>query len=197
VRDFVTLIDELADALGRLGLRYALGGALATSYWGVPRTTQDIDLLVALPALKYQELADALDALGCKQRDERGQWVTPSVACMRRQVAERNLIECRCDSTLIELFVPVVPLQDEILRRAVPKMLGARQMPITSAEDMILLKLAFHRIKDLQDVRGILRVQQGSLDLDYLRRWSARSHSQAVQQELDELIALSAMPGPP
>lgn len=197
MRDFVTLIGELAEALDRLRLRYALGGALATSFWGVPRTTQDIDVLVALPALKYQELADALDALGCKQRDDAGQWVAPTVGCMRRQAEERKLIECLCDATLIELFIPVVPLQDEILRRAVPKRFGSRQVPITSAEDLILLKLAFHRIKDLQDIRGILRVQHGSLDLNYLRQWSARSHTTSVQQELEELIALSAQPGSP
>jgi hypothetical protein len=66
--------------------------------------------------------------------------------------------------------------------------IGGREVPITTAEDLILLKLAFHRAKDLQDVRGILWVQRGRLDLDYLRHWSAKSHEKDVQQELEQLI---------
>lgn len=115
---------------------------------------------------------------------------------MRDQANERKLIECFRDSVRIELFAPVVPLQDEILRRAVAMPLGDREVPITTAEDLILLKLAFHRAKDLQDVRGILWVQRGRLDLDYLRYWSAKSHEKDVQQELEQLIAEFAAGGP-
>ena len=70
----------------------------------------------------------------------------------------------------VEFFVPAVPLQEEILRRAVPLTLGGRPVPITTAEDLILLKLIVHRVKDLLDVRGILWLQRGRLDLDYLRQ---------------------------
>jgi hypothetical protein len=60
-------------------------------------------------------------------------------------------------------------------------------VPLT--EDLILLKMAFHREKDVGDVRGILRVQQTRLDLDYLRRWALEMLEDAVQRELDMLIA--------
>lgn len=187
--DLLALVTELASVLDRLQMRYALGGALATSYWGIVRTTQDVDCLVAVPALKYQLLADELQALGCQQLDEAGNLVEISAARMREQANERKLIECFRESVRIELFVPVVPLQEEILRRAVITPIGGRDVPITTAEDLILLKLAFHRAKDLQDVRGILWVQRGKLDIEYLRRWSTMSHEPAVQQELAQLIA--------
>jgi hypothetical protein len=58
------------------------------------------------------------------------------------------------------------------------------------------LKLIFHRIKDLQDVRGILWVQRGKLDLEYLRKWSARTNEPTVQQELEQLIAQYAWKDP-
>jgi hypothetical protein len=89
----------------------------------------------------------------------------------------------------VELFVPAVALQEEVLRRALPVRVRNRPIPITTAEDLILLKLVFHRVKDLQDVRGILWVQRGQLDLAYLRHWSARTHEQEIQKELDRLIA--------
>ena len=62
-------------------------------------------------------------------------------------------------------------------------------MKITTAEDLILLKMAFHRQKDLADVRGVLRVQRGRLDREYLRSWAGQMLEDEVQQELESLIA--------
>jgi hypothetical protein len=39
---------RVADALEKLGIRYLVGGSLASSVHGIPRSTQDIDLLVEL-----------------------------------------------------------------------------------------------------------------------------------------------------
>jgi hypothetical protein len=108
---------------------------------------------------------------------------------MLDQVEQRKLIECLLDTARVELFVPAVPLQEELLRRTVPVQVRGREIPITSPEDLILLKLIFHRPKDLQDVCGILWVQRGKLDLDYMKHWSARTHEANVQQEMEQLIA--------
>jgi hypothetical protein len=43
--------------------------------------------------------------------------------------------------------------------------------------------------KDLQDIRGILWVQRGQLDLDYLQNWSAQTLEPEFQSELQRLIA--------
>ena len=53
---------------------------------------------------------------------------------------------------------------------------------------MVLLKLAFHRPKDIQDVRGILWVQREQLDLNYLEAWSEKTLADDLQAELEELI---------
>jgi len=82
----------------------------------------------------------------------------------------------------------VVPLQGEILRRAVLMPFENQQIPVTTAEDLVLLKLVFHREKDLHDVRGILWVQRHELDLDYMRHWSARTLEDEAQRELESLI---------
>ena len=58
------VVLRLADVLKHLGVPYALGGAVAASFWGVPRTTQDADCLVAVHAVTYPRLADALNAKG-------------------------------------------------------------------------------------------------------------------------------------
>jgi hypothetical protein len=145
--DLLAIVSKLAGGFDRLGLQYALGGALASSFWGIVRTTQDIDCLVALPTLKYQQLADEMHAIGCRQLDETGQSVNISVAQMRSQASRSHLIECYFDSVRIEIFIPIVPLQAEILKRTVNASIGGREVPITSAEDLVLLKMVFHRAK--------------------------------------------------
>jgi predicted nucleotidyltransferase len=188
MKHLLPLIKELARSFTRHELRFAFGGALANNYWGIVRTTQDVDCLVAIPALKYQLLANELETLGCYMIDESGDRHRITVARMRDQVIQRKLIECFCDSVRVELFVPVIPLQDELLRRAVMMPLDDQRIPITTAEDMILLKLAFHRTKDIQDVKGILWVQRGRLDLDYLRKWANKVLETESQTELQSLI---------
>ncbi len=38
----------LAEAFERLGVEYLVGGSLASSMHGIPRSTQDVDLVAAL-----------------------------------------------------------------------------------------------------------------------------------------------------
>lgn len=185
------VVFRLVDVFERLGTPYALGGAVATSFWGVPRTTQDADCLVAVPALAYQRLADELTAAGFTVDTPQGPGA-PDVATLRRQAETDGFMALSRRNTSVELFVPIVPLQHEILRRAVERSLHDKRVMVTTAEDLVLLKMAFHRQKDLQDVRGILHVQQSRLDLSYIRDWSGRMLDAPVAAELDSLIASAA-----
>jgi predicted nucleotidyltransferase len=183
------IVDALADVFDRLQVLYAISGALANNFWGIVRTTQDIDCLIAVPAIKLQLLADGLNEIGCSFRNDAGEQLAITVPILREQINQQKFIECHCGLVLVELFVPIVHHHEEILRRAIPIKLGAREVPVITAEDLILLKLVFHRPKDLQDIRGILWVQRGRLDLDYMRHWSARTHESDVQAEMEQLIA--------
>ena len=43
-------LDEFAQALGVARLRYAIGGSVAAGYYGEPRATLDVDVLVEADA---------------------------------------------------------------------------------------------------------------------------------------------------
>lgn len=190
------VVLRVADACEELAVPYAIGGAVATSFWGVPRTTQDADCLVAVPAVAYQRLADALNVRGFGVEQPSGPQPV-SVVALLEQVRRDKYMTLSCRATSVELFVPVVPLQQSILKRAVGRLFHGRTIRITPPEDMILLKMAFHRQKDLQDVRGILHVQKGRLDMPYLRRWSAEMLEPPAILELEELIATYEAADPP
>ena len=182
------VVLRIAGVFEQLGVPYAIGGAVATSFWGIPRTTQDADFLVAVPAIAYQRLADALNAKGfVMERAPGPQPVT--VEALLHQVRDDKYMTLACRATSVELFIPVVPLQHAILKRAVGRLFHGHDIRVTTAEDLILLKMAFHRHKDLQDIKGILHVQRGRLDIPYLRHWSGQMLEEPAGRELDELIA--------
>lgn len=181
----VPLVHGVAEILDRLPLRHAFGGALANNYWGVVRATQDLDLLVLLPALRTQELADALGGAGFLQKTEGEAFAPVEVPSMAAEIRERKMFVVYREGIKAEFFVPHIPLQDEILRRAVRLPFEGREIPVTTPEDLILLKMIFHRDKDLRDVRGILAVQKGRLDPAYIRTWAARTLEDAPEAELE------------
>jgi len=45
---FYNFVKKLADAFDKVGLDYAFTGALAASFYGVPRTTTDVDMIIAV-----------------------------------------------------------------------------------------------------------------------------------------------------
>lgn len=181
------VVLRLGSLFEHLGVPYAIGGAVAVSFWGVPRTTQDADCLVAVPAVAYQRLADALNAQGFViDGSPAPQPVT--VEALLQQVRDDQYMTLVCRATSVELFVPIVPLQHSILKRAVGRSFHGHTVRVTTPEDLILLKMAFHRHKDLQDIKGILHIQKGHLDLSYLRQWSARMLEDSAARELDALI---------
>jgi hypothetical protein len=50
-------LARLLEVLDRLEIRYAIGGSVASSAHGVPRTTLDVDLVVDLKADQIDDLA--------------------------------------------------------------------------------------------------------------------------------------------
>jgi hypothetical protein len=188
LEDLHDTILVLADTCDRLGIEHAFGGAIAQNFWGVVRATNDIDLLIALPRIRFQELADALAAAGFHALDDAGNESSVSAARMAAQEIDRHFFEVHRGLVKAEVFLPFLPLQNSILRRQVRLPFGPRSIPVTSAEDLVLLKLALHREKDLRDVRGILWNQKGKLDVRYLREWAARMLANEVQDELEQWI---------
>jgi len=174
--DALVVLDELAGILERLGLRYAVGGSLASGAWSEPRSTHDVDLLVDLPAERIPELHAAL-----RERfyvDE---------GSMRSAVQEHrafNVIHLGLYQK-VDLFVAgpgaldTAQLEGPVLRRLSGD--SARLYPVTSPEIVVLRKLDWYRKtgetseRQWRDVQAVLRVQGGRLDLARMRSLSAET----------------------
>jgi len=163
--EFATRVLDAADAAG---IDFMVVGAIAAGAYGVPRSTKDIDLLVAVHA------GQELDLLRRHLSDVvvfDPQVMFDTLTWGRRHVAEST----GSPPYRLEVFEvfddPFVHAEFSRRRRVFVPML-ARATWLPTAEDVVVQKLRWGRGKDLDDARDVLAVQgPESLDMDYIRGW--------------------------
>ena len=173
------LSDDLAAtllvcaALEDLGVEHAIGGSVASSLHGRPRSTQDVDLVADLRPEHAPQLVRALSE---------GFYVDEqSIVDAARRRGSFNLVHFDT-MTKIDVFVPTnrAVVRQQLLRR-VRVSVGdspAETLWLTSPEDIVLQKLIWHdaggRIsqRQLRDVAGVIEVQGDKLDRQYLEHWA-------------------------
>ncbi|MBN2195256.1 MAG: hypothetical protein JW751_20735 [Polyangiaceae bacterium] len=163
---------ELVAGLDALGLGYVVGGSVASSVHGIPRATQDIDVVVMLFGKDVDGFVARFESNFYVDRD----MVMDAV----RRCASFNIIHL---ATMYKVDVFVADRTDlvrEELDRRLAVELGEppRRVWVCSAEDIVLQKLSWYeqgdRISERQwlDVQGVLKVQGAKLDVAYVRRWA-------------------------
>lgn len=171
--DLVAALRPVADALDALGVRYYLGGSIASSAHGIARASLDVDVIAALEPQHVEPLASRLLSAYYVPLDR-----------LRSAVAARSSCNFIHLATMfkIDVFVSKGRAFDEqAAERARPEAIDesadAPRFSVASPEDTVLSKLEWFRLggetseRQWGDIVGVLKVTHHA-DREYLRRWA-------------------------
>lgn len=177
----------LKDVLRRLegtGLPYAVTGSIASSIWGIPRTTHDVDIVIVL------SLADT-DRVVAAFADD----YYVSEAAVRQAIATAppmfNVLDTSSGLKADFWLAKDDPFNQSMLRRRKRlELIPGQECCVGTAEDVLLHKLVWHMLtpseRQLADAAGIVSVQAGHLDVPYMRHWATLQSTTAL---LDEVLS--------
>jgi hypothetical protein len=164
------LLRTVVLVLERLEIPYLITGSIATIFYGEPRFTNDIDIVVWLTAGREEELAR--------------EFSSPEFYLSREAVKEArdhrrqfNLIHPASGLKVDFIIAAENPFNRSRLARAVK----VRPAPdfeasFASPEDVILMKMEYYRRggsdRHLRDIVGVLKVSGEDLDQGYIETWA-------------------------
>ena len=155
-------VTAIHGALRSAKIPHAIGGALALAYYAEPRATIDVDVNVFVSTERWQDVVEALAALGV----DAGK-LDPD--------ALRRDGQCRLwwGDNPVDLFFANAEIH-EAMRKGVRRAPFAEgTIPILAPEHLAVCKAMFDRPKDWIDIEQML-IAADDLDVSEVERWLAQ-----------------------
>ena len=172
--DIIDVTLAVTRIFDGLKIDYYIGGSLASSAFGVARSTMDVDIVADI---KIQHVT------GIEEELKKAFYIDKEM--VERAIRERssfNIIHLK-SMFKVDVFIPPDhPFERQVFSRKLSQPVtedGLKKLFFSSPEDIILRKLVWYqtggRISDRQwnDVLGVMKVQSERLDKPYLRLWAA------------------------
>ena len=167
---------QVTDALEALGISYVVGGSFASTAHGLPRATNDSDLVIALRP-DQEDLVKALVA----RLDAAFVVLAESAVDALAHQSSFSLIH-KESLFKVDIFIPRLrPFELARLARGERRVVAHnpdRTAVVSSPEDTVLAKLEWYRLgnevseKQWTDIQGVLKIKGSTLDQEYLREWA-------------------------
>jgi hypothetical protein len=162
------LLNDCLRRLNEAEIPYMIVGSMASNYWGVPRSTHDIDFVIQYTSGDVGRIVNAFADQFFIQET--------SVEAALRPPFQFNALDNR-SALKVDFFGIADDRYDRCRfdRRQAITLFGQPAF-IARPEDVVLYKLRWYQItpsdRQLKDVAGILSVSSGAIDFEYLRQWS-------------------------
>jgi hypothetical protein len=145
-----------------------LSGSFASAYYGAPRSTQDIDLVIQANPAQLRAFVQSLPG------NEYYADVDAALEAQKRR-SLINVIDLASGWKIDLIIRKLRPFSEEEFRRRQQVNLDGTPLFLASAEDVVISKLEWSKRacsqRQIEDVAAILRVRWVELDLSYLERW--------------------------
>lgn len=164
---------QVTQVLEKLNIPYLIGGSLASTLYGMVRTTQDSDIVAEMQLEHLQPFVSTL-------QDEfyvDDEMIAESI----QRYSSFNIIH-RESMFKVDVFIPRPRpfLQSQLARAQKQTFLFESEVSarFSSPEDTILAKLEWYRLggevseRQWRDILGVLKTRAGELDLGYLQKWA-------------------------
>jgi hypothetical protein len=167
--DVEDLLRRLVAVTSEANVPFMIAGSFASTAHGLPRTTQDIDVVIDPPD------GAALDSLVASLLADQF-YVDADTA--REAMQHRSMFNAIDRSAWKIDFILRKPRPfsvEEFARRTTVQILGVPVF-VASPEDTIVAKLEWSKLsggseRQRRDVAGVLATMSGELDLGYIERW--------------------------
>lgn len=184
------ILRYAVGVLEKLNIPYLIVGSFATSIWGEPRMTLDIDIVIDL-------LAEQIDTF-CQQFPTPDFYVSETAAS--EAVARRGQFNVLYPSTANKIDF-MIPRNDEWSRLQLERARtqpfdGDIKLQVCSPEDVIIAKMRYFKEgrspKHLRDIAGVLDLQGKDIDRNYIDHWANVLNLEEIWQQI--LIAEQNQP---
>jgi hypothetical protein len=164
------VFEKLREALESTRIPYFVTGSFASSAHGVPRSTNDIDVVIA-------PTRDQLRAL-LVQFPESDYAVNSDAAFeAMNHHSLFNIIDLATLWNIDLIFKQPTPFDASRFARSEGLQIAGVRLQTASAEDILLTKLWWAKLgesdRQIRDAAGIIKVQGEALDVEYVERWVA------------------------
>ncbi len=161
----VEVATAIAAVFDRLGVTYAMGGALALGAHGVPRMTFDVDINLGLATDVFfsHEITDALSR-------ECGLAFDRAIGEIRREAKDSGFVRGNVGAIKVDLFFPTVEYLEGVMSRSTELPLLGRQVPVVGLNDLVVMKTVFGRTKDFADIESLARHGRAPIDREFVSR---------------------------
>jgi hypothetical protein len=162
------VLHRIVAALERAGIPSMLTGSHASSYHGMPRATQDIDIVISPSPAQIRALAKDLPDSEYYVDEE------AALDAVRRRT-QFNVIDLETGWKIDLIIRKSRSFSLEEFERRETVTYQGMQLAVATAEDILIAKLEWAKrgssLRQIEDAAGILRIRSHQLDQDYIEHW--------------------------
>lgn len=179
--DYRKVLRLVAEKLDSAGIEYMVSGSTALGFYGRPRMTRDIDIVVELATAQVPQLEFLFSGEFSVDAEE-----------IREAITRHSMFNLVHLETVVKVDFIVRKDSEyrrvEFGRRRAFESDGQR-VQVVAVEDLLLSKLAWakdsHSEFQLRDVRGLFELQP-AMDREYLDRWARELGVEALLEEVQQ-----------